>query len=103
MTSRQIILPCLITLTLFPAVIANATTSERVLAVREGKTASINDGARNFTLLKIRGYSVDVRVEDVRHKLKIGETVPLGDATCSVRFQKVSPETRIARFRTDCP
>ena len=79
-----------------------ASDDLRTLVVRERATASLLDGAFSFKLLKIRGYSVDVRINGDRRLLKIGQSFSPDQADCTVVFTKISPETRIARFKTDC-
>ena len=93
---------CLIAaLTLGPA-FSLASDEMRVLVVRERATANLSGGALSFKLLKIRGYSIDIRVSGQKRRLKLGETIFTEDANCTVVFEEISPETRIARFRTDC-
>ena len=79
-----------------------ADTVPRTIVLRERATASLLDGAFTFELLKIRGYSVDVRIHGKRRLLKIGQSFSPAGSACSVTFKKISPETRIARFVTDC-
>ena len=74
----------------------------RVLPVRERATASLQDGALIFKLLKIRGYSIDIRVFGEKRRLNLGQSIMPEDGSCTVVFEEISPETRIARFRTDC-
>jgi hypothetical protein len=81
---------------------AAANPDLRVLAVRERAEAVLQDGAFNFRVLKIRGYSIDVRIGGERRKLKLGQSFAPDAAGCTLIFTKVSPETRIARFATDC-
>ena len=82
---------------------AFADPNSRTLVLRERVTATLLDGDFAFKLLKIRGYTVDVRIDGERRKLKIGEQFRAGNADCSVVFEEVLPETRIAHFQTDCP
>lgn len=82
---------------------AQAETGQRTLVVRERAVGSLLDGAFTFKVLKLRGYSVDVRIDGEKRLLKKGQSFALPDAGCSVTFKKISPETRIARFLTDCP
>ena len=82
---------------------ALADPNSRTLVLRERTTATLLDGGFAFKLLKIRGYTVDVRIDGERRKLKIGDQFPAGDADCSVVFEEILPETRIAHFQTDCP
>jgi hypothetical protein len=74
----------------------------RTLVVRERAETSLLDGTFSFRVLKLRGYSIDVRVAGEKRTLKIGESFAPSGGTCSVTFRKISPETRIARFLTDC-
>ena len=81
--------------------VSSAAADERVVILREGVSAELLDGTFTLKLLKIRGYNIDVRINDEKQKLKRGQTIsPDGD--CYVTFRKVSPETRIARFATNC-
>lgn len=82
---------------------AFADPNSRTLVLRERVTATLLDGDFAFKLLKIRGYTVDVRIDGERRNLKIGEQFRAGDADCSVVFEEVLPETRIVHFQTDCP
>lgn len=75
----------------------------RVVVVRERSEASVLDGALQFQLMKLRGYSIDLKINGDRQTLKLGEAFSAADGTCDVVFEEVSPETRIARFRTTCP
>ena len=84
-------------------VIVPAGEGQRTLVVRERASASLLQGAFTFDVLKLRGYSIDVRIEGERRVLKMGETFSPTGADCQVVFRKISPETRIARFLTDCP
>lgn len=74
----------------------------RTVVVREGAEGRLLDGAFAFQVVKLRGYSVDVGVGGERRKLKLGEGFAPEGAGCRVVFEEISPETRIARFRTDC-
>ncbi|MEO1494131.1 MAG: hypothetical protein AAFV19_18415 [Pseudomonadota bacterium] len=82
--------------------LANDRQDTRVLVVRERHTASLLDGAFAFKVLKIRGYSIDIRAEGARTVLRLGQSLSPKDASCIVTFEEISPETRIARFVTDC-
>ena len=92
-----------ILLAILAALPLRATAEERTLVVRERNTANLLDGAFSFRVLKLRGYSIDIRVGDERRVLKIGQAFSAPNGACTVTFRKISPETRIARFRTDCP
>jgi len=83
--------------------LADDGTDARVLVVRERHTASLMDAAFNFKVLKLRGYSIDVRIEGERRVLRLGQSFGPSDGTCKVTFEEISPETRIARFLTTCP
>ena len=82
---------------------AHADEGYRTVVVREKAEASLMDGAFTFKLLKMRGYSVDIRVAGEKRVLKIGDRFTPGSGSCEVIFEENSPETRIARFATDCP
>lgn len=77
-------------------------SGERTLVVRERHSADLLNGAFTFTVLKIRGYSIDVRIDGERRKLKIGRSFQPAGGDCTVLFEEISPETRIARFLTNC-
>ncbi len=79
------------------------TSKERTIIVRERNTASVLDGAFSFKLLKMKGYSVDIRVDGTKRTLKFGDAITPPGTDCTVVFHEISPETRIARFLTDCP
>ena len=83
--------------------LAQAGEPHRTVVVREGKTAAFLEGAYPLKVLKIKGYSVDVRVDGARRVLKLGQSISPDGAGCSIVFEEISPETRIARFATDCP
>ena len=101
---RAIYLLCILLAltTAFSPALVQASGEQKTVIVREGKTIDLGDGAISFRLLKIKGYSIDVRIEGARRKLKLGETLTSNDGHCSITFHEISPETRIARFRTDC-
>ena len=82
---------------------AASADEQRVMILRERKSIGLLDGTFPVQLLKIRGYSIDVRIEGEKRTLKRGESFGPASGACSVTFQKISPETRIARFLTDCP
>ncbi len=75
----------------------------RTLVVREKATASLIDESFSFRVMKLKGYSVDVMLEGGKRTLKLGESFGPADDACTVVFEEISPETRIARFQTDCP
>lgn len=101
MDLRPLISTLLIGLASLPATSMSAE-GLRVLPVRERAVAEFPDRAFSFKLLKIRGYSVDIRMDGERRKLKIGQSFAPEGAGCTLIFKKISPETRIARFATDC-
>ncbi|MEM1300684.1 MAG: hypothetical protein AAGH68_15535 [Pseudomonadota bacterium] len=98
---RTLISAVLLGLAVLP-VTAMSNEGLRVLPVRELAVAEFPDKAFSFKLLKIRGYSVDIRMAGQRRMLKIGQSFAPEDAGCTLIFKKISPETRIARFATDC-
>ena len=77
-------------------------TTRRIVILREGASRTLDNGKLTLELLKIRGYTVDIRFQGDKQKLKRGDSLRVAGSGCSVTFQKVSPETRIARFLTDC-
>lgn len=83
--------------------VSEAHADDRILVVRERAEASLLGGDFTFKLLKIRGYSVDVRISGEKRMLKFGQAFSPPDTDCSITFDEISPETRIARFVTDCP
>ena len=86
-----------------PAQPVQANPDMRTLVVRERNAATLLDGTFTFRVLKLRGYSIDVRLPDGKRVMKMGQSFAPDGADCSVIFKKISPETRIARFLTDCP
>lgn len=76
--------------------------TQHTVVVRERATASFIGGTFTFKLLKINGYTIDVKVADKKQVLKIGESISSESAECSVVFEEIAIETRIARFRTNC-
>lgn len=85
-----------------PVPAAQPEPGQRVLILRERASLQLLEGAFTLELVKIRGYTIDVRIAGEKQKLKRGESFSPEDGECSVTFQKISPETRIARFLTDC-
>jgi hypothetical protein len=81
---------------------ANPDSGQRVVILRERTSLELLDGSFSLELLKIRGYMINIRVNGNKRKLKRGDSVSPQGAKCTVTFQKISPETRIARFLTDC-
>ena len=53
--------------------------------------------------MKLKGYFVDIMLAGERRRLKLGDSFGPPDGSCTVIFHEISPETRIARFFTDCP
>lgn len=86
-----------------PAHAASDDAAWRVLVVRERATTELLDGTFSLKVLKLMGYSVRVRVDDEVRTLKLGARVAPAGAQCEVVFEEISPETRIARFATNCP
>lgn len=91
----------LATLMAMPA-LAISDTGQRVVILRERASVELLNGSFTLELLKIRGYMIDVRIEGEKRTLKKGETFSPKSNECSVMFQKISPETPIARFLTNC-
>lgn len=95
---------------LIPALIATATGGAllaaedgfRTLVVRERATVTLSEDALTFRVMKLRGYSIDIMLAGAKRTLKLGEGFGPADDACRVIFHEISPETRIARFRTDC-
>ena len=74
----------------------------RTMVVRERATATLAENALAFRVMKLRGYSIDIMLAGEKRTLKLGEAFGPAGAACTVIFHEISPETRIARFRTDC-
>jgi len=53
--------------------------------------------------VKRLGTAVRVRWDDDVRTLKLGARVAPAGAQGEVVFEEISPETRIARFATNCP
>ena len=90
------------------AVASGAVTSAsdegfRTLVVRERATATLIDDTFSFRVMKLKGYSVDIMLAGKKRTLKLSESFGPADASCIVTFEEISPETRIARFQTNCP
>lgn len=84
--------------------LANASDDGfRTLVVREKATASLIDDSFSFRVMKLKGYSIDIMLAGGKRKLKLGDSFGPKDGACTVVFEEISPETRIARFQTDCP
>ena len=79
-----------------------ADTLQRTIVVRERATASFLNDTFTFKVLKIRGYTIDVKISGKKQALKIGQSISPISAECSVTFKDIAIETRIARFTTDC-
>lgn len=75
----------------------------RTIVVREKTSALLINDSFTFRVIKLKGYSIDIKLAGERRTLKLGESFGPADASCVVRFEEISPETRIARFLTDCP
>ena len=83
--------------------LAHASTEYRTVVVRERGIASLLNGAFVFKLLKIKGYSIEVRALGRKRVLKIGQSFSPKEEDCSIIFEEIATETRIARFKTNCP
>lgn len=79
-----------------------AEENHRTIIVRERAVASLLDGGYQFKLLKIKGYSVEIKAAGEKLVLQVGQSFSPLDAECQVVFEEIATETRIARFRTDC-
>lgn len=79
-----------------------ADTQQRTIVVRERATASLLDGTFTLKVVKIKGYTIDVKVDGKKQALKIGQSVSPPTSDCSVTFVEIATETRIARFTTNC-
>jgi hypothetical protein len=80
-----------------------ADTQQRTIVVRERASASFLNDEFTFKVLKIRGYTIKVRVGDGENReLKLGESISPESSECAVVFEEIATETRIARFTTDC-
>ncbi|MEM7400183.1 MAG: hypothetical protein AAF354_14845 [Pseudomonadota bacterium] len=95
--STAIIAVILIALSAAPSV-----AEDRTIVLRERAVASVLDGAFTFKLMKIMGYTIRVKIAGENRIVKIGQPLTPDGAACSVVFEEISPETRIARFNTDC-
>ena len=82
--------------------IINAETQLRTIVVRERATASFINGTFTFKVLKVNGYTIDLKINGKKQVLKIGQSFSPENADCSVTFEEIATETRIARFATDC-
>ncbi len=79
-----------------------ADTDERTIVVRERTEASLLDGQFIFKLLRINGYSIDIKVGGESKRLIVGQSFAPETAECSVMFEEIATETRLARFLTNC-
>ena len=87
----------------FYAVSSNATKEGyRTLVVRERAAASLLDDSFTFRVMKLKGYSINIMFLGEKRKLKLGDSFGPADSACTVVFEEISPETRIARFQTNC-
>jgi hypothetical protein len=95
---------CLLLVVLFLAdpSFSHADAEQRTIVVRERATASLLNGTFLFKVLKIRGYSIEVKIFGEKRVLKIGQSIAPKSAECSVVFNEIAIETRIARFSTNC-
>ena len=78
-------------------------TEQRTIVVREHAVADLLNGALTFKLVKINGYSIKVRVSGKDMVLKVGQSFSGTTVDCSVIFEEIATETRLARFKTNCP
>jgi hypothetical protein len=86
----------------FPS-ITDAEIKHRTIVVRERNSAELLDGAFVFKVLKLRGYTIEVKFLGQKQSLKIGESLSSPNGDCNVTFDEIATETRLARFSTDCP
>lgn len=86
----------------FPS-LTDAKTEHRTIVVRERNTAELLNGAFVFKVLKLRGYTIEVKFLGQKQSLKIGETLSSPNGDCNVIFDEIATETQLARFSTDCP
>jgi hypothetical protein len=93
------LLPILLLAVVAPTV---SGAEQRTVILRERATVDLLQGTFPMELIKIRGYLIDVKLDGKKRRLKRGEAFSPSGGNCSVVFHKVSPETRIARFLTDC-
>ena len=101
--SKLVLFAVMLTAVCIAPAIADTKADQRTIILRERASASVLDGAFSFKLLRMKGYSVDVRVAGQKQTLKFGDAIAPAGANCTIVFHEISPETRIARFRTDCP
>lgn len=101
MRSIGLLLSCVVVLAAAPSPASDGAF--RTLVVRERATASLVDDSFTFRVMKLRGYSVDIMLADGKRTLKLDESFGPAKGGCTVIFHEISPETRIARFRTNCP
>ncbi len=84
------------------ALASAAEDGARTLVVRERATVSLLDDSFAFRVMKLRGYFVDIMLAGEKRSLKLGDSFGPADGGCAVTFHEISPETRIARFQTNC-
>lgn len=75
----------------------------RTIVVREKTSTALINDSFTFKVMKLRGYSIDIMLAGEKRKLKLGDSFGPTDSACAVVFHEISPETRIARFQTNCP
>jgi len=86
------------------APLAAADPNQRTIVLRERASTTLLYGSFSFKLMKMRGYSIDIKIADApKRTLKLGQSFTPPKSTCSITFEENSPETRLARFKTDCP
>ena len=101
--SLKVTLPALsLAILLTQTSVTDAETERRIFVVREGASASLLDDKFDFKVLKLRGYNIEVKVLGEKRALKIGESLSPENSACSVTFEEIATETRLARFTTDC-
>ena len=83
--------------------ITHADTEPRIIVVRERATASLLNGTFTFKVLKLKGYTIEIKVDGEKRSLKIGQSISPASVNCTVTFEEIATETRIARFKTNCP
>ncbi len=76
---------------------------ERTIVVREQTISEPLSGQFTFKVVRIEGYSITIRVSGKNRVLKVGEAFSTPSADCTVVFEEIAVETRVARFKTTCP
>ena len=96
----RLILVVLMTAT---AQVALASPAYRTIVVRENATFDLFKNEFMFRQKSIKGYSIKVRTSDADYILKVGQSFSPDKSDCKVIFEEIATETRIARFKTNCP